>query len=421
VRYSLVGHLACPVCLGELVAVVASERAAAVPVRPFREACNRVAVPGAVVAPHHTTPGSGAVAAALARHASVPAPPHRDNEVEIETGLLVCRGCDRWFPVRGLLPELLPDHLRDHGRDAGIFEACCRVLPEDLAAALRSAAPTQAPADADAGIGYKRAEIGIESKVDDPAFFAPGYTSPFNMHNPEFTLYLIKLFGAAVPLLELRAGSIMLDSGCGYAWTTEWLFKAGVEAIGVDICRKYLEVGLERLGANHPHLVVADVEHLPIRNASMDAVFAYESFHHVPDRNRAMAGYGRVLKPEGRVVLAEPGSAHEEAQVAVDVMRKYGILEKGMELEDVREYVAGTPLGGPEQVFVLRVPHRELGRRLDRFFVRTHSALEGNLFRISRPVGLRDAVAAAWREPRRTVWPKVKRRLKTALVRLGLD
>ena len=61
----------------------------------------------------------------------------------------------------------------------------------------------------------------------------------------------------------------------------------------------------------------------------MDAVFAFESAHHIPDRKKAMAGFGRVLKPGGRMVLAEPGAAHEHAQVSVDVMSKYGILEKG--------------------------------------------------------------------------------------------
>jgi SAM-dependent methyltransferase len=234
-------------------------------------------------------------------------------------------------------------------------------------------------------------------------------------------LYLIKLFGAAVPLLELQGGEVLLDSGCGYSWTTEWLFRAGIEAIGVDICRTYLEVGMQRMGANRPHLVLGDVEHLPIRTASVDAVFGYESFHHVPDRNRAMASYARVLRQGGRVVLAEPGAAHEHSQVAVNVMKKYGILEKGMELADVQQYVAGTPMGRPEQIFLFRADERELGARLDRVFVRTHSAVEGNLFRIRRSDGALASILAAAREPRRVVWPKVKRRVKAALVRLGLE
>ena len=249
------------------------------------------------------------------------------------------RGCSsarpvrRWFPVTDLLPELLPDHLRDRDRDARFFEECARALPADLVNALRNI-PLATEADADKGASYKRAEIAISAKVDDPHFFSPGYSSPFNPHNTEHTVYLIKLFGASVPLLDLKGRDLLLDSGCGYAWTTEWLYKAGVEAIGVDICRTYLEIGIERMGANRPHLVVADVENLPVRSALFDAVLAFESAHHIPNRKKAMAGFSRVLKPGGRMVLAEPGVAHEHAQVSVDVMNKYGILEKGMELDE---------------------------------------------------------------------------------------
>ena len=96
----------------------------------------------------------------------------------------------------------------------------------------------------------------------------------------------------------------------------------------------------------------------------MDAILAFESAHHIPDRKKAMAGFSRVLKPAGRMVLAEPGAAHEHAQVSVDVMNKYGILEKGHGARATSsEYVAGTQMGRPEQIFLLRASERELGRR----------------------------------------------------------
>lgn len=418
-RYSLADYLACPVCHSDLATVVVKENQAAIPARTRRPS---VSVPpqGAVVAPLRPARPSTPICTALVPYAATSAPPDRDYAVEVEQGLLVCLACARWFPIAGFLPELLPDHLRDQDLDRQHFEACARGLPEALVTALNSA-PRREPSGADSGTPYKRAEIGIASKVDDPHFFSPGYSSPFNPHNADFTLYLIKLFGAAVPLLELRNGDVLLDSGCGYAWTTEWLYKSGVEAIGVDISRQYLDIGIQRMGADRPHLIVADIEHLPIRTASADAVFGYESFHHVPDRPKAMAGFSRALKPGGRIVLAEPGAAHEHAQVSVDVMNKYGILEKGMELDDVQRYVAGTSLGRPEQVFLIRATDREIGRTLDRVFVQTHSAVEGNLFRIPRNESLLHAAAAAWQQPRRVVWPKVKRRVKAALVRLGLD
>ncbi len=419
-RYTLITFLACPVCLGDLAIIIVRERPADMPGRA-REASTRVAPEGAIVAPLGPQREPTAIRTILNRYAASPAPAERDCAVEVEEGLLVCQACARWFPVTGLLPELLPDHLRDRERDGRFFEECARTLPADLVKGIRDSPSRTEASDADGGAHHKRAEIAISGKVDDPQFFSPGYLSPFNPHNTDFTLYLIKLFGASVPLLDLKGGDALLDSGCGYAWTTEWLYKAGVEAIGVDICRTYLEIGIERMGANRPHLVVADVENLPIRSVAIDAVLAFESAHHIPDRKKAMAGFSRVLKPAGRVVLAEPGAAHEHAQVAVDVMNKYGILEKGMELEDVQDYVAGTQMGRPEQIFLLRASERELGRTIDRVFVRTHSAVEGNLFRISRKENAGDTVRTALREPRRVMWPKVKRRVKAALARLGLE
>ncbi len=78
-------------------------------------------------------------------------------------------------------------------------------------------------------------------------------------------------------------------------------------------------------------------------------------------------------------------------------------------------------MGKPEQIFLLRASERELGRTIDRVFVQTHSTVEGNLFRVSRSESLLDTVTATWREPRRVVWPKLKRHVKAALIRLGLE
>lgn len=300
-----------------------------------------------------------------------------------------------------------------------IFDEAASALPVNLREALAAYVPS-GDAASDPGAHYKVSEISIKDKIDDPTFFGPGYSSPFNPWNPEFSLYLIKLFGSAVPLLNLKRGETVLDSGCGYAWTTEWLFKSGINVVGVDICRTYLEIGVHRMGAMRPHLLVCDVENLPLRPASFDAVLAYESFHHLPNRGAAMRGYDRALKPSGRIVLAEPGAAHEHAPVSVDAMVKYGILEKGMELGDVRSYAAGTSLGSPEQVFLVRTTSDELDRRLDTSFVQTHAMNEGNLFRL-----VKGGAVAAHREIRvprhRRVWPGIKRRIKSALVRVGLD
>lgn len=305
----------------------------------------------------------------------------------VSSGVLTC-ACGRWFPIEQHVPELLPDHLRDWDKDVARFDALAAGMDDDQRRALSAFRPDRA-VDADPGSHYKKAEIGIKSKVDEPMFFVPGETLPFAPWDPHFSLYLIKLFGVTAPLLNLKRDEIVIDSGCGYAWTTEWLFRSGFNAIGVDICRTYLEIAARRIGPSRPHLVVADIEHLPFASSMARAVFVYESFHHIPNRPRALGQFHRVLHHDGVVILAEPGAAHEAAKVSVDAMAKYGILEKGMELADVRAY-AGDTTFSVEQLFVLRLGAHELGAGVDAAFVGSHSIVEGNLFRLIK--GQRSAV-----------------------------
>jgi hypothetical protein len=63
-------------------------------------------------------------------------------------------------------------------------------------------------------------------------------------------------------------------------------------------------------------------------------------------------------------------------------MKKYGILEKGMELQDVVAYAADTMFARPEQVFALRITEPELNMRMGAGFVKSHLLLETNIFRL---------------------------------------
>ena len=390
-RYSLLSYICCPYCRGALACFVARETAT--PISPFVAAeAARSPVAGAAFAVAAGTPTTPLGRQLAARGAA--AAPTRNREAEVESGVLVCGTCARWFPILDTLPELLPDHLRDADRDHALLDTLAAGLPPEIRSALRRVA-TDAGVD-DKGIGHKRAEMTIADKIENPdSFFGPGYSAPFNPGSTGFTIYLIKLFASVVALLDTRRNAhamVVVDSGCGYAWTTEWLAKSGIEAIGVDISRLYLEIGMRRMGPSRPNLVVGDVEHLPIADGCADAVLAYESFHHVPNRRAAMAGYARALKEGGSIVLAEPGRAHEEAEVSVDAMDKYGILEKGMEIDDVEGYIEGLPFAPPEQHYILHASASDLERGIPLLAAWQHSLFHGNTFRIRKDS---TAVAAA--------------------------
>lgn len=44
------------------------------------------------------------------------------TEIEIETGLLYCDQCHRWFPIIDTIPQMLPDEYRDQEKDTNFLE-----------------------------------------------------------------------------------------------------------------------------------------------------------------------------------------------------------------------------------------------------------------------------------------------------------
>lgn len=44
------------------------------------------------------------------------------TEIEIESGLLFCDKCHRWFPIIDTIPQMLPDEYRDQEKDTNFLE-----------------------------------------------------------------------------------------------------------------------------------------------------------------------------------------------------------------------------------------------------------------------------------------------------------
>lgn len=343
-----------------------------------------------------------------------------DDSVEIKEGLLTCEKCRHWFPIHNFIPELLPDHLRDWEKDLELFKTLKPKLPEDTFKELLEKSQSfagQASNVKDEGINYKKSEISIKEKVTEEGFFGPGFSAPFNPGNPEYTMHLIQRLGNVVPLLDLKEKEVVLDIGAGYAWTTEWLKKMGMEPIGVDITRTYLDIGVQRMGDKRPHLVVGDIENLPIKNHVLNAVLCYDAFHHIPDRKKAMGHFYRTLKENGNIVLAEPGGTHEFAKVSREVMNKYGILEKGMELDEVKNYCEGLNVIPPEQHFVLKIQRDEQNQTLSPEFVHAHSYVDCNVY-VIRKRSDQQKLVSQLSTFKGKMKQKVKRLLKRMLLKL---
>lgn len=117
-------------------------------------------------------------------------------------------------------------------------------------------------------------------------------------------LAVAQQIGAAIAAL-LPPGARLLELGIGTGRIAYPVARAGCHVVGVDLSRDMLnEVG--RQSAKDPGapllLAQADIEHLPIKDRSMDAVLAVHVLHLVPDWRAALAEAARTLRSGGAFI-----------------------------------------------------------------------------------------------------------------------
>jgi ubiquinone/menaquinone biosynthesis C-methylase UbiE len=102
-----------------------------------------------------------------------------------------------------------------------------------------------------------------------------------------------------------RFGRI-LDVGCGTGALLGRLLdlRPGFEAHGLDISPAMAEQSRRRLG-ERARIVVGDAELLPYDDDWFDLLLCVDSFHHYPRPTAVFAEMERVLRPGGRLVLAD--------------------------------------------------------------------------------------------------------------------
>jgi uncharacterized protein YbaR (Trm112 family) len=56
----------------------------------------------------------------------------KENEKEIETGLIVCSQCKRYYPIKGTIPIMLPDGLRKEEEDLNFISSHQEKIPPEI-------------------------------------------------------------------------------------------------------------------------------------------------------------------------------------------------------------------------------------------------------------------------------------------------
>lgn len=124
------------------------------------------------------------------------------------------------------------------------------------------------------------------------------------------------------PGLNRAPPQVVLDIGCGPGLATLEMQKRWPKArvLGLDLAQpmlRELQAHGGRRGlldfARRPEPVCADARALPLRDNSVDVIFSNLCLQWVEDLPAVFAGFRRVLKPEGRLLVSTfgPGTLHE--------------------------------------------------------------------------------------------------------------
>jgi len=124
---------------------------------------------------------------------------------------------------------------------------------------------------------------------------------------------------------EIPEGSTILDVGCGTGSALLVLAERHpVLLAGVDISPKAIAVARGKLSCLRANLWAGDAETgLPWPEETFDVVTMTAVIHHFPDPEKVLPHIARVLKPAGRLIIAEPHFLFPILQIANLLLKIY--------------------------------------------------------------------------------------------------
>jgi len=149
-----------------------------------------------------------------------------------------------------------------------------------------------------------------------------GYPEPELSRVPDATVESFAGVANHWPLGRIEPGSVVLDLGCGAG--TDLLIAAQMtgpsgRVIGVDMTPSMLaraHASAREMGIESVELHESMIEALPLDDASVDVVISNGVIDLVPDKDAVFDEIDRVLRPGGRLQLADVVIHHEVSEDA---------------------------------------------------------------------------------------------------------
>ena len=138
--------------------------------------------------------------------------------------------------------------------------------------------------------------------------------------NPDIDRYYDLAFAQIVQKIGATDRTTLLDAGCGYCHHTVRIARSGARITGVDFSEAALSAAKETLDrsglSGQVSLQRGDLTSLPLPDASFDAVICWGVLMHIPEMDKALSEFSRVLKHGGMLVLGENNVASLDVQIS---------------------------------------------------------------------------------------------------------
>lgn len=157
----------------------------------------------------------------------------------------------------------------------------------------------------------------------------------------EDTPQLLINLAVALQGLELVPGMRILDFAAGSCWASRIFTQLGCEVVAVDVSESALEIGRELyrrlpvVGTQpEPQFLHFDGRRFDLPDGSVERIFCFDAFHHVPNPAEVMKEMSRVLTDGGIAAFAEPGPHHSRSPQSQFEMKTFNVLENDLDIDE---------------------------------------------------------------------------------------
>lgn len=153
-------------------------------------------------------------------------------------------------------------------------------------------------------------------------------------------------------LIGISSTDRVLDVGCGDARFLSFVQDTGADLWGIDISEIAIEKGKQRI-ANPEQLICSSAIPLPFKDNHFDVVTAWGVVEHFDPISGILEQIHRVLKPQGRAMIAVPNLFYYK--FVWDAIRKGKGPTKHQEVETLLSYMEWRDLLIQSHLKVTRV------------------------------------------------------------------